>query len=182
MRGGCTRVGSRRWRSAYRSPAVPRAACGRVDILYNLYDLVTIGGYIIIDDFGWDESAVKGDFRLAKPLFGAKQALLDFRMLHGIRAPMKDIDGTGAYFQKTSEVELRRSTYELAVQRKRYTNLTAGAAPGRKNLTKHDYYTLMNEWEATRSAEEITRVVNSRGLIRDATCAGAPLPPCRRRQ
>ena len=26
-----------------------------VDILYNLYDLVSVGGYIVVDDFGWDD-------------------------------------------------------------------------------------------------------------------------------
>ena len=148
-----------------------------IDILYNLYDLVTVGGYIIVDDFGWSAAAVKDDPTWARPMFGAKQALLDFRKLHGISEPMKDIDGAGAYFQKTHEVELRRSTYQLAVQSKTTkanTNLTASAVQDGKMLTRHDYYNLMKEWEATRTVEETTRVGHARGLIRNQTCAGAP--------
>ena len=45
-----------------------------IDALYNLYDLVELGGTVIIDDFGW----------LNNKSFGARDAVIDFRVLHGI--------------------------------------------------------------------------------------------------
>jgi len=140
------------------------------DILYNLYDLVAVGGYVIIDDFGWDAGAVKGRKGEARPMFGAKQALLDFRKLHGIAEPMKDIDGSGAYFQKLHEVELRRAAYVWAVENHRYGNLT-----GSNRLTSADYYDLMQRWDAKTTADEITRIRNIRSTMIDADCAAKEL-------
>ena len=84
------------------------------DILYNLYDLVSVGGYVIIDDFGW-RSGLKakvlqsgqGNSTPFRALFGAKNALLDFRALHGLedgKHIMVDIDGTGAYFVRRASL------------------------------------------------------------------------------
>ena len=86
-----------------------------VDILYNLYDLVQLGGYIVIDDYGWGWGAdSKNQERPSKSLFGAKDALLDFRLIHGIEDDahmIHDIDGGGAWFRKAREVSLLRDRY-----------------------------------------------------------------------
>lgn len=68
-----------------------------VDILYSMYDRVSVGGFVVVDDFGW--GAGKG--------WGAKQAVLDFRALHGIEDDahtMHNIDGAGSWWQKAREV------------------------------------------------------------------------------
>ena len=53
-----------------------------IDILYNVYDLVAVGGFVIIDDFGWNHatapSGPNGTDIEAVPLFGAKKAILEY--------------------------------------------------------------------------------------------------------
>lgn len=51
-----------------------------------LYDKVSPGGYIIVDDYG----VVKG----------CRAAVHDFRIQHAINDPIKTIDGVGVYWQK----------------------------------------------------------------------------------
>lgn len=88
-----------------------------IDQLYHLYDLVDVGGYIIIDDFGWKEGVT----------WGAREAILDFRELHGIEAdgdsPIIIVDFGIAYFVK------KRAT---KVQFERY-----GTMAVRANVTYH---------------------------------------------
>ena len=75
-----------------------------VDVLYNLYDRVEVGGYVVIDDFSWDP----------QPLFGARDAVLDFRRLHDIEDEahtLHPIDENGAWFRKARQVPLRRDLY-----------------------------------------------------------------------
>jgi O-methyltransferase len=56
-----------------------------MDILKNLYDKVSPGGFVIIDDyFAW------------KP---CELAVSEFRKAHGITAKIHDIDGIGAYWR-----------------------------------------------------------------------------------
>lgn len=55
--------------------------------LTSLYPKVSIGGYVVIDDFGAIEQC--------------KQATRDFRERNGITSPMIQIDWTGAYWQKS---------------------------------------------------------------------------------
>ena len=77
-----------------------------VDVLYNLYDLLLPGGYLVVDDFGWPYKAGRG--------FGARSAVMDFRGLHGIEdAPhaLRNIDDNGAWWMKAREVVLRRDAY-----------------------------------------------------------------------
>lgn len=57
-----------------------------MDGLENLYPKLSIGGYIIIDDWG----AVKG----------CKQAVNDYRMKNHITEEIKEIDWTGVYWKK----------------------------------------------------------------------------------
>lgn len=56
------------------------------DILINLYEKVSINGFIIIDDFQIEE---------------CKQAVNDFRKIHNINDPIVLIDWVGAYWKKT---------------------------------------------------------------------------------
>jgi hypothetical protein len=58
-----------------------------MDALENLYPKVSIGGYIIIDDYG--------------AIVPCKQAVHDFRNAHNITDPLVSIDWTGVFWQKT---------------------------------------------------------------------------------
>ena len=69
-----------------------------VDVLYNLYDKVPIGGYVIIDDW------------VIPP---CKQAILDFFSVHGKSLPeIVDIDKTASYWQKKEALEVQYWRYE----------------------------------------------------------------------
>ena len=57
-----------------------------MDVLENLYDKVSAGGYTIVDDYG------------AVP--ACKQAVDDFRARRAISEPLKKIDWTGVFWQK----------------------------------------------------------------------------------
>ena len=68
-----------------------------VDVLYHLYDKLSIGGYVIMDDwFG----------------FPSKTACEDFFRAHGINPEIKVIDQLAAYWQKTEEVDIQMWRYE----------------------------------------------------------------------
>ncbi len=57
-----------------------------MDALTLLYDCVSPGGFIIIDDYG--------------AVLDARRAVLDFRDQRGVRAPMTAIDGDAVYWRK----------------------------------------------------------------------------------
>lgn len=57
-----------------------------MDALNNLYPKLSVGGYVIIDDY---------------TLKGCYQAVHDFRSTYGITDEIIDIDGSGAYWQRT---------------------------------------------------------------------------------
>lgn len=57
-----------------------------MDALINLYPKLSVGGYVIIDDY---------------TLKGCYQAVHDFRSTYGITDEIIDIDGSGAYWQRT---------------------------------------------------------------------------------
>jgi Macrocin-O-methyltransferase (TylF) len=58
------------------------------DGLANLYDKVSGGGFVIVDDFGAVE--------------GCKRAVMDFRKERGIEDRIQDIDGIGAFWRKSA--------------------------------------------------------------------------------
>lgn len=58
-----------------------------MDALNNLYPKLSVGGYVIVDDYG------------AVPV--CAQAVTEFRQKHGIVDPIYAIDWTGVYWQKT---------------------------------------------------------------------------------
>lgn len=57
-----------------------------MDALTNLYPRLSVGGYLIVDDYC---------------LKGCRAAVHDYRAANGITAEIVDIDGTGAYWQRT---------------------------------------------------------------------------------
>jgi O-methyltransferase len=56
-----------------------------MDGLVNLYDGLSAGGFLIIDDFSHP---------------GCRQAVEDFRRQHGIDEPIEKIDWTGVFWRK----------------------------------------------------------------------------------
>ena len=60
------------------------------EVLENLYDKLSIGGYLIIDDYG------------AIP--NCRQAVNDFRSQRNIHEPIEQIDWTGIFWKKTQNV------------------------------------------------------------------------------
>ena len=60
-----------------------------MDALTALYDKVSAGGFVIIDDYGCIEAC--------------RKAVHDFRDAHGISEPILDIDGWGVYWRKEKE-------------------------------------------------------------------------------
>jgi hypothetical protein len=72
-----------------------------VDVLYRLYDKLSIGGYVIVDDwFG----------------FPAKKACEDFFKVHGMNVAMVPIDNLAAYWQKTKQKKSKSSTGDTKSQ------------------------------------------------------------------
>lgn len=68
-----------------------------VDVLYHLYDKLSVGGYVIIDDwFG----------------FPAKTACEHFFAAHGISPNITAIDKLAAYWKKDKDVEIQYWRYE----------------------------------------------------------------------
>lgn len=71
-----------------------------VDVLYNLYNKLNVGGYVIIDDwFG----------------FPAKDACEDFFKVHKFSPKIVPVDTHAAYFKKTEQVEIQYCRYKEAV-------------------------------------------------------------------
>jgi O-methyltransferase len=60
-----------------------------IEALTSLYPKLSPGGYLIVDDYG----AVRG----------CRQAVDDYRRDHDIRAPLRQIDGTGVFWQHAPE-------------------------------------------------------------------------------
>lgn len=58
------------------------------DILVNLYPKLSVGGYLILDDWGLDG------------ICGEKQAVMDYRQAHGIEDEIIEVDWQCAYWKK----------------------------------------------------------------------------------
>ena len=128
------------------------------DTLYNLYDLLEVGGFAVVDDFGWHHGANMRSHGPAsagrqKSLYGCKDAVMDFRALHGIEDDehaMHNIDGTGAWWMKAREIPIKRDRYLRTVSMK-----DGSGAASQKTLLQptpplsHIHYgTLKKRWEA----------------------------------
>jgi Macrocin-O-methyltransferase (TylF) len=59
-----------------------------MDGLHNLYDKVTSGGFVIVDDFG--------------AVAACQQAILEFRRQRNIEDPIQNIDGIGVFWRKSA--------------------------------------------------------------------------------
>jgi O-methyltransferase/8-demethyl-8-(2,3-dimethoxy-alpha-L-rhamnosyl)tetracenomycin-C 4'-O-methyltransferase len=70
-----------------------------MDALNALFDRVTPGGFVIIDDYGAVE--------------GCQRAIREFRAARGIQDPLYDIDGYGAFWRKSPDIS---QTDEAPVQ------------------------------------------------------------------
>lgn len=68
-----------------------------VDVLYHFYDKLSIGGYVIMDDWGG---------------FPFRTACEDFFTVHGIQPDIVPIDSLSAYWQKTQEVDIQYWRYQ----------------------------------------------------------------------
>jgi demethyldecarbamoylnovobiocin O-methyltransferase/8-demethyl-8-(2,3-dimethoxy-alpha-L-rhamnosyl)tetracenomycin-C 4'-O-methyltransferase len=58
-----------------------------MDALTHLYDRVSVGGYVIVDDY--------------RVVAGCQKAVDEFRAWRGIDDAIVEIDGVGVYWQKT---------------------------------------------------------------------------------
>jgi Macrocin-O-methyltransferase (TylF) len=83
-----------------------------IDIFYNLYDLVPVGGCVIIDDY---------------TIVEAREAVETFLKHHGIAADFVKIDEFSAYFCKERDVEVDAAWY--AEFNKNRKQAVAGAKP-----------------------------------------------------
>ncbi len=61
-----------------------------MDTLSNLYPKLSVGGFVIIDDFGAIGACAK--------------AVHDYRRIHNIEEPIKEIDFTGVFWKKEREI------------------------------------------------------------------------------
>jgi hypothetical protein len=68
-----------------------------MDVLYHLYSAVSVGGFVIVDD--WDG-------------FPAKDACLDFFQVHQIQPEIVPVDRWSVYFQKTKQIDVQYWRYE----------------------------------------------------------------------
>lgn len=68
-----------------------------VDMLYILYDKLSIGGFVIMDDWYG---------------FPSKEACEDFFAMHNMQPHIIQIDQLSAYWQKTEEVDIQKWRYE----------------------------------------------------------------------
>jgi hypothetical protein len=66
--------------------------------LENLYPLLSVGGYVIVDDYG---------------LPNCVRALTDFREYHGIEDAYVKIDNSSVYWQKTKEMDADKIDYRF---------------------------------------------------------------------
>ncbi|MEX0666632.1 MAG: TylF/MycF/NovP-related O-methyltransferase [Acidimicrobiia bacterium] len=57
-----------------------------MDVLTHLYPQLSVGGFLIVDDFA---------------LAPCKQAIEDFRAAHGIAEPIEEVDWTGVFWRRT---------------------------------------------------------------------------------
>lgn len=123
-----------------------------VDVLYNLYDLVEVGGLVVIDDFGWRPALS----------FGARDAVLDFRGLHGIEGDsshaVRNIDGSGAWFRKTREVNLRRDLYESTLKSVDKVGRQAALRPAGRVGTGNAFKKMLDQWRTSWTDDEKKQV------------------------
>ena len=119
-----------------------------VDVLYNLYDLVEVGGFVVIDDFSFSP----------KMGFGARDAIMDFRNMHGIEGDaahaVRNIDDTGAWFRKAREVTLRRDLYEATLKSTEKNHRQKQLRAEGTVISGPEFQVTMDRWRASWTEEE----------------------------
>ena len=143
-----------------------------VDVLYNLYDLLEPGGYLVVDDFGWPNDPGHS--------FGARDAVMDFRGLHGIEDAehaIRDIDGAACYWIKAREVELKRDRY-LASLIGHNQSVTLLPTDERHSWRAGKKYgvklvQMAKQWQKSWSSQERERVEALTGRVIDVSTAEA---------
>ena len=137
-----------------------------VDVLYNLYDLLEPGGYLVVDDFGWPHEVGLS--------YGARDAILDFRGLHNIEDAdhaIRDIDGAAAYWIKAREVELKRDRYlESLIGHNQSKTLTPPNHSWRSGQFGVRLVQLGKRWKKSWSPLEKERV---EALTKEPNCTAA---------
>ncbi len=78
-----------------------------MDILYNLYGKISVGGWVIIDDW-W--------------MTGCQQAVIQFRRRHRIYDPISMIDNAAAYWIKSESSIIVNVSDWLEVKKKNAQN------------------------------------------------------------
>lgn len=85
-----------------------------LDILFAMYDKLSVGGMVIVDDspyIGPSDRAIK-DFReCVSFVWGRITCCLFFGRWHGITAPYHVVEGMGLHWVKEHEVKIRRDKY-----------------------------------------------------------------------
>jgi len=146
-----------------------------VDVLYNLYDLVEVGGFVVIDDFSWTP----------KTGFGARDAIMDFRQLHGIEGDashaVRNIDSTGAWFRKMREVNLRRDLYEETLKSEekgsgKTNNRQAKLRPKGVVLGGPQFQATLDRWRASWTEDERRQADAVTSSHLGASASGMPSP------
>ena len=66
--------------------------------LENLYPRLSVGGYVIVDDYG---------------LPNCRRAIADYREFHGIDTELITIDNSSVYFQKTKDLDADKVTHRF---------------------------------------------------------------------
>ncbi len=61
-----------------------------IQALEGLYDRLSVGGYVIVDDYG--------------NVAGCRQAVHDFRDARGIKDPIRPIDWAGVYWRRSEDL------------------------------------------------------------------------------
>jgi len=91
------------------------------DILFNLYDLVPVGGYVIVDDY------------YSVP--AAQTALHEFLSLHNTTVTYVKIDNDAVYWKKTDTLQLNQTWYqEFNKRRKPRRSLLQETRPRNRGL------------------------------------------------
>ena len=153
-----------------------------VDVLYNLYDLVEVGGFVVIDDFSWT----------SKMSFGARDAIMDFRLCTASRATQRtpcQHRQHGRLFRKMREVNLRRDLYEETLSERR----TGSAGRNRQVKLRPDGVVLtvpgsMDRWPRAgprkrgRQADAVTSLTSAsiRRALRDEVVTSPASRRCTR--
>eukprot|EP00759_Apiculatamorpha_spiralis_P024979 PhF_6_TR28113/c0_g1_i3/m.41579 len=112
-----------------------------IDVLCFTYDLLDVGGTVLVDDFRWD-----------RVIYGAQHAVIQFRKIYGIDGDGSDpeeamhrVSVQGAFWVKRKQITGEFSPQSCMKALKR-------SAP----VKSHEYQSLTSLWETLHDPEEYT--------------------------